>query len=269
MKWKYLFSIVTLLIISLIVGAQEDTAGAEIPTVTGTASDEGIDFPSEVSAGLVSFTFENNRTEAPYSPIIARLNDGVTMDDIVAAMGGEDAMVAIPRLVTLYGGSTIASGESLSYTTELTAGEYILSESEGEDFTAFTVTEGDILDMAEPEADVHLAMVDFGFGLPAFLPAGPQVWHLENVSDQWHETIIIPLPEDISSIADVRAAMAAGDERDIAPAFFWGAMSSGKEVWVTIDLEPGNYIVLCFLPDVNGDFSPHVAHGMMQIFTVE
>ena len=54
-------------------------AQEEIPVVAGTATDDAVDFPSEVSAGLVNVTFENNRTEAAFSPLIARLNDGVTM----------------------------------------------------------------------------------------------------------------------------------------------------------------------------------------------
>ena len=268
MKWKYLFSIVALLIIASVAGAQGDGAGAEIPTVTGIASDDGIELPSEVPAGLVTFTFENNRSDAPFSPIIARLNDGVTMDDLMAAMGGEDQMAAV-TLLTLYGGSAIASGESLNFTTELTAGEYVLVEMEGEGFLAFTVSEGDALEMTEPEADVHLAMVDFGFGLPAFVPAGPQVWHLENIGDQWHEVRIYPAPEGISSVADVRAAIAAGEEEEPEQAFFWTPMGAGTQVWVTIDLEPGTYVLVCLLPDLAGDFSPHMEHGMIQVFTVE
>ena len=32
---------------------------------------------------------------------------------------------------------------------------------------------------------------------------------------------------------------------------------------------PGEYTVLCFLPDLAGDMSPHLAHGMVRTLTVE
>ena len=34
-----------------------------------------------------------------------------------------------------------------------------------------------------------------------------------------------------------------------------------------VDLEPGEYIALCFVPDAN-DGAPHLVHGMVLPFTV-
>lgn len=272
MKWKMLFIVVALLIITVAVSAQ-DTAGAEIPTVTITATDDAIDAPSEVSAGFVNFTFENNRAEAAYSPVLARLNDGVTMEDLGAAMSGDNPMAAL-SLLTLYGGGNVASGGSLSYTVDLTAGNYLLLEFDESGASPsepkmFTVAEGDMESMAAPESDVTLALVDFAFGVPAFISSGSHTWHLENVGSQPHEIIMIPLPEGIASVADVRAAMASENQPNIQPVFYWAAMSPGTNAWTTLDLDPGNYVLLCFFPDVNGDMAPHINHGMMQVFTVE
>lgn len=263
MKWNYLLSVVALVIVFTVVGAQD---GA-IPTVTAVATDEGIEFPPEVATGFVNINFENNRSEAPITPIIARINDGISIDDLAAAMA-EDEMAAVSML-SLYGGMEVAAGETLSYTTELILGNYVILESEGDGFATFTVTEGDMTDMAEPESDVHLAMVDFGFGVPAFMPAGTQVWHLENIGDQWHEVAMFKAPEGINSTADILDAMAAGQTEEPEQAFFWAPMGAGTQAWVTIDLEPGTYALLCFLPDFEGDFSPHMEHGMIQVFTVE
>ena len=272
MKWKSLFSVIALLIMAFAVSAQ-DAAGADIPTVTITATDDAIDMPAELPAGFVNLSFENHRAEATFSPEVARLNDGVTMEDLAAAMGGEDPMAALP-LLTLYGGSSIAPGDSLSYTTELTAGSYLLLEFDESGTSPsepkmFTVTENGAGAMTAPEADVTLALIDFGFGVPAFISAGSHTWHLENVGDQWHEIGLMPLPEGISSVADVRAAMESDNQPDIQPILFWAPMSPGTEAWINLDLDPGNYVLLCFLPDINGDFSPHLAHGMIQVFTVE
>jgi hypothetical protein len=39
------------------------------------------------------------------------------------------------------------------------------------------------------------------------------------------------------------------------------------ENFVEVDLTPGEYGFLCFVPDAK-DGQPHVAHGMMQQFTI-
>ncbi len=221
----------------------------------------------------MTFTLENNRTDAAFSPAIARLNDGVTLDDLGTAMSGDDPMAAL-SLLTLYGGSSIASGESFSFTTNLKAGDYLLLEfdesgASPSDPTTFTVSESDMASEVAPKADATMALLDFGFGVPAFTSAGPQVWHIENVGEQWHEVVMIPLPEGITSVADVQAAMASDNQPDIEPVLYWIPMSPGTEAWTTLDLQPGYYVLLCFLPDINGDFSPHMNHGMMQVFHVQ
>ena len=259
---------VILVIVSLLVlssGSALAQSEMVIPEISGVATDEGIEFPSEVPAGIVKLTFENKRAKGEFAPNIARLNDGVTMDDLMTAVD-EDPMSAVP-MVTGYGGAYLASGESWSYMTELVPGDYVLVYSRGEAFVPFSVGEGDTLDMVEPESDIQVALVDFGFGVPAFIPAGSQVWHIENVGNQWHEMMIFPVEEGTTT-ADLRARMEAGRSNP-EPAFSWGIIGAGTQHWVTVDLEAGTYGVVCFLPDLNGDFSPHMAHGMMQVFVVE
>jgi hypothetical protein len=270
MKAKFVLIVIALLIVTIatvVISAQD----SDYTAVTGVATDEGIDFPEEVPAGLVNLTFENNRSEGEFTAGIARINDGVTMEQFMEAAAAENPMEAV-SMVSLYGGTGVLPGESITYTVDLAGGNYLLLEfgEEGpSDFTMFTVTENDMEPMAAPQADVNLALIDFGFGVPGFISAGEKTWHVENVGDQWHEIAMIPLPEGISSVADARAAMEAPDQPDIQPILFWAPMSPGTEAWITLDLEPGNYLLLCFLPDLNGDFSPHMAHGMMQVFTVE
>ena len=46
-----------------------------------------------------------------------------------------------------------------------------------------------------------------------------------------------------------------------------GAISQGIENWWTVTLAPGNYIVVCFVPDP-ADGAPHAMKGMVQQFAV-
>ena len=49
-----------------------------------------------------------------------------------------------------------------------------------------------------------------------------------------------------------------------------GALSPGHEAWVTFedgDLQPGNYALVCWVPDVQG--VPHLMSGMFQDLSVD
>ena len=46
---------------------------------------------------------------------------------------------------------------------------------------------------------------------------------------------------------------------------FWAPNSPGETGYVTWDLPAGEYTVICFLPDLAGDFSAHAAHGMVAV----
>ena len=245
-------------------------AQGEIPGVTVTATEDAIDLPSEVPSGLVTFTFVNDRAEAPFVPLIGRLNDGVTPDDIAAAEKSDNPMDVL-SLVVLYGGTAIAPGESLTYTTELTPGNYALNDDPQTLY--FTVTESDVTDLSQPESDVALALVDFAFGVPSDFTSGSHIWHIQNFGTQWHEVAVFKV-DDGTTVQDARDALMAADPEngDLPygdPAFLWLPSGPNTQSWVPVDLEAGTYVVACFLPDVNGDFSPHMAHGMIQTFTVE
>jgi hypothetical protein len=45
-------------------------------------------------------------------------------------------------------------------------------------------------------------------------------------------------------------------------------MMPGRRNWFTVTLEPGEYALLCFVPDMT-DGRPHFLHGMMQQVTVQ
>lgn len=272
-------SLLSLLLLGILLLAPatslaQDDGGSEIPVVTVSVTDDGIEAPAEWTAGYVNIVIENNRTEMNnaddfYSITLIRLNDGVSMADFEAAANNSENPLEAVLLATLYGGVSPGMGESESYITNLIAGEYVLAEPQGEStaFASFTVVDGEGGDMVAPEAGVNAVMFDFGFGVPAFIPSGPQIWHIQNIGAQWHE-IAMYRAEDGMSVADVMEAMQASEEEP-EQVYFGSPLGADVETWVTIDLEPGTYVVLCFLPDLAGDFSPHLNHGMIQVFVVQ
>ena len=266
-----LISAVLLLVITGTVLGQ-----SAIPTTTITLSTEGLVAPEIIPAGWVEVTFENT-AKAPLFGIMARLDDDATMDDFMGALMGMmsgDAGIVPPATFT--GAPAAMPGTTQSVIYNLAAGNYVLLNVAGEEPQIATfVVEGEVADTDfEPEADLNVALVDFAFGLPVELPAGEQTWLIENLGEQWHELIVIPVP-DGTTLEDAMSLLLAveGDTEGEGsmPEFaaVWSPMSAGERAWVQVDFAPGTYLVSCFIEDVNSDeHAIHAALGMIQIVTV-
>ena len=268
-----LISAVLLLVITGAVLGQTAT----IPTATITLSTDGLVTPETIPAGWVEIALENIG-EAPLFGIMARLDEDATMDDFMGAlMGMMSGEVGVLPPATFIGAPAAMPGTTQSVIYNLAAGSYVLLNVAGEEPQIATfVVEGEAVDIDfEPEADLTVALVDFAFGLPVELPAGEQTWLIENLGEQWHELIVIPVP-DGTTLEDAMSLLMATEEEaegeGTMPEFaaVWSPMSAGERAWVQVDLAPGTYLVSCFIEDVNSDeHAIHAALGMLQIVTVK
>lgn len=122
----------------------------------------------------------------------------------------------------------------------------------------------------QPQIDeVSFTATDYAFDGPDTLTAGWNRISLQNEGGELHHGQLLRLPPD-KSMEDLMAAMQ--ENPDHPPA--WLAYEGGPGVYVpgeggaaTVELEAGNYVLICVLPDAEG--VPHVAHGMMKPVTVE
>lgn len=112
-------------------------------------------------------------------------------------------------------------------------------------------------------------MVDFGYGLPLTVSAGESVWRIENAGQQWHELAIAPV-EAGTSLEDVQALLAQGEESGLQQLPVLMPMDSGESVYVSVALEPGTYAIICNLPDLMNmdEMHTHYELGMIQLVTV-
>lgn len=250
--------------------AHEGHISLEIPTVRIEVGADGIVMPAEMPAGPVEMEIHLD-DDAPGAPMIARFVNGMGMADLATALGAmeTEGPAAIFDVVALYGGG---EGPAMQgFTLDLEAGDHVaVVLGEGapllQDFKV-------LLNEIEPEppiAAVEARMLDFSFALPQSIGAGEQVWHFVNDGGQWHETVVFETREGMS-VDDLLAAVSAEEPSEDAPemAFVWTPASEGEEGWATIDLPAGDYIVICFLPNLAGDMSPHFAHGMVRTLHVE
>lgn len=271
---KVRFVLSALLICVLVTGAlavfAQDSAA---PQVTIELTADGLVIPAEMPSGIVAVTV-NNTTEFPGGPLMGRLKEGVTLDAFNAEM--QNGPMAALSLVSLLGGLDVAPGTSQTVTYDLQAGDHVVLDfsSEIPNVLTFTVT-GETSAAAAPEADVEAKLLDFAFTMPLTIPAGEQTWHMSNEGAQWHEMGILKIDENMS-VTELRqmlqtamseAGPEAGGESE-PPVAFWAPMNEGEQAWFDLDLEPGTYVVACFLPDFASGHA-HLEMGMTQIFTVQ
>ena len=116
---------------------------------------------------------------------------------------------------------------------------------------------------SEPEADLVIKLVDYDFELSGPLTAGKHTIRVENSGPQPHEIAIVRLNPGRKP-----ADFTAWGMKPVGPApgTIHGGLSGimpGTHAFIEVDLPPGEYGLLCFLPD-RKDGKPHFMHGMQK-----
>ncbi len=245
------------------VPAVAEPAAGQLPELVVTKNGDELVVPDTVPSGPVLFVNETGG-----SADVNRLNDGVTPEQLQQQVV-DDVEGAI-EMITMYGGPMVPGGDVIY---DLQPGNYVVAATDDEgNVTGLAFLEaGEPGGAALPTADINVDLVDFAFVMPAEIESGPQTWQISNKGTQWHEMAIIKMAEG-ASVDDVMAMIMSEEEPSGPPPFEmvggWTPIGAGETAWTTMDLPPGNYTVLCFLPDLNGDFSPHMTHGMVASLTV-
>lgn len=274
-------------------------------TVTETAF-EGA--PAELEAGRYVITVTNalEPTDSPFGPESAgaaflQLPEDMTADDFFAAGGSpaaspesagaaaspmaeEDEFMLPPAWyyeTTLAGGPYALPGETRSAVIDLTPGEWVLwAEFPGapQDPVPVMVTGEAPADQPAVNADLRIEMSEYTFTFPTPLTAGSAVVELANVGEEPHFIGMGRVP-DGTTLDDVMGLFAMFDDpmatptgglsfADVDIVLDTADQSAGVTAWYSVELEPGTYLAVCFVPDpVNG--IPHAMLGMTQIVEVE
>lgn len=146
-------------------------------------------------------------------------------------------------------------------------------------------------------ASLDVLATDYAFGgIPDEVPAGPTVVSLTNDGEEMHEIILIRRNDGVTT--PVEELLALPEEEAFAQVQFLSAAfaAPGEVGHTVVDLAPGEYIALCFIPvgttlevfeqmsaameapagsgapegsaPAGSEPAPHFAHGMIQEFTV-
>lgn len=243
------------------------------PIVTIVATDFAFETPERAPAGVITLRLVNRGSELHHAQL-GLLKEGQTAEDVLAELQAG----RIPDLVWTGGPGIVAPGGEASVTMSLRAGNYVwLCFVESMEDHAPHVAKGMVRPMTIegptagelPAADNTMMLNDYDFRLGKPLRAGPQVIRVRNYAAQPHEVMFVRLAPGRTA-QDLVAWLGSGEQGPPPglPVGGMQALSQGLAGNVELDLEPGEYALLCFIPDA-ADGRPHIAHGMVKQLTVE
>lgn len=275
------------------------------PELRVTSDGATSDLPTELEAGRYHVILENS-SEVDIDLEFYQLPEGVTVDDLSATFdelsASEGPGFALPDYffdMVLNGGATSLPGKTGEVVLDLTPGEWVVNlftydpetDESANTLTTLAVT-GDMPELDAVANAVDIEMAEMYFNVPDSISSGPQVWHVFNSGFQLHHTILSLVPEGTtedqimelaaSFMGPPQASPEAGATpvqaeatpvetglsfEDVEDVFYTLVMSNEVSNWFEVDLEPGTYAMICFIPDPSG--APHVMLGMVEVFTVE
>ena len=244
-------------------------------SMTITAWDYAFDAPDTAVAGFTEITLVNKGPELHHVQLI-KLGAGKTLSDVFAALqaGGPP-----PAWVTDVGGpNTPAPGATAVASVELEPGRHavlcFIPSPDGKPHVMKGMAR-EIVVVPAPRkgarpasgAVTTMTLSDYDFTLSEPLRAGKQQIRVRNVATQSHEVLLVKL-EAGRTIADIVqwVEKPQGPPPGLPLGGTTGIASGGENI-VSVNLEPGDYALLCFIPDAK-DGRMHLLHGMMKQVTV-
>lgn len=269
------------------------------PTLEITTDGTSHDLPAELEAGRYHVIF-HNEGDVEIDLEAYQLPEGMTNDELLALF---DEMFAGPTPevpdvffdIVFNGGLSTFAGETGEVVLDLTPGEWVFNlysydEESGEDSNVSTnvnVT-GEMPELEDPDGVVEIGMGEMYFEVPEGVETGPQIWKVVSEGEQPHHLILSSVPEGTtveqvielassfysppatpaaSPVAAASPVEPALSFEDVVDVFYTPALSGGQFNMYALDLEPGTYAMICFLPAPDG--TPHVMLGMVEVFVVD
>ncbi len=266
--------------------SQPSTTAAVEPSAQAAQPDQVLEFtakeysfegPKTATAGLTELQLTNTGME-DHQLGLFRLHDGVDVATVLAAAGKDGLDAAMPYGEFVAGPNGTAPSTATSIVAELEPGKYVvlcgIPDAQGVPhamqgmLTDLTVTPATKTVTQDPDGLPELAMSEYQFDLPkGFDGSGPVV--VVNQGKSVHEAVVARLA-DGKTVRDVIEYESQPYPRNDEPPYTlvdgMTFVSPGERGRLDLDLPPGDYAWLCFLPGPDG--RPHLAAGMVHPFTV-
>ncbi len=260
------------------------TGPAQLNEATFTAVEYSYQGPSSIPGGWTRLTL-TNKGQQPHDLVLYKIAAGRTISDVVTALASQTA----PSWAQAYGNVSAAPGASASYVVNLVPGNYVMlsfgqpAANQPPDaargmLRQLTVTApvSPATAGALPKADAIISMADYTFVITGTLRSGNQTVRLDNVGQEIHEAVFLRLKPG-KTMADVQKAMqaqAGGQSLSPDQLPFEGMpggtmLSPHLTAFINPNLQPGDYVLACFIPSPSHGGQPHAALGMIRQVTVQ
>jgi len=271
--------------LTLLAGACSSDDGGDEAVAANAVAIGAADYEFTVNAadfvpGMNKLTLTNSGQE-DHQVQFVKLADGHTLEDLAAALA--DPTAGFPEWISATGGvGVIPGGGTATVTQNLEAGSYALlcfiEDAEGvPHFAKGMATQiaiaGDENMAAAPEATIEFTAAEYAFTGPDTVKAGDVNIAFQNgaSSAEWHEAGLLKLADGFT-LEMLQAALTSTEPPPEGPPPFTSA--GGLQAYVaggggvaSVNLEAGNYALICFVPNPEG--VPHAALGMLKGLTVE
>lgn len=239
-----------------------------------TATDFAFDAPDSVPAGYTTIRVTTKGRELHHASLV-RLEQGKTAEDFIAALkaGGPP-----PAWMVDAGGPNppVPNGGVSEVTEMLEPGNYVIvcfvPSPDGTPHVMkgmlrpLTVT-GPVTAAAAPVPDATITLADYSFTMSAPLTAGHHVIRVDNTGMQSHEIFVARLAPGKTAMDLVHWVESQKGPPPAEPLGGVAAIAVSDTTYLPLDLTPGHYALVCFLPDAK-DGKPHAVHGMVKEITV-
>lgn len=242
------------------------------------ATDQGLEAPRAMPAGLRHIVFENQGTQI-HEAMLIKLPAGLSVEGFRAKIKEGELF---PEGTRDYSGPGLMSGgEVTELWLQTDPGEYVLmcwnhdSARNGDSVRGLTVTSDKRVDETPPKEDAVLTLRDFRFELQGRLKKGVQVVRVESLGPSIHEADLFRLRPGRSA-KDIQSWY-KGDHEEAAPAQALGGVLDSHDtkrvVWLRRAFTPGQYVFHCGIPmnlhTKSGEHSPlHADAGMVMTFEI-
>jgi hypothetical protein len=239
------------------------------------ALDNGLRSADEIAAGRVAITLRNEARQQRNAQFF-RVRDDVTLVQVAAAFQKDPRSVV--DLVTFSGGpGTVPPGGTQEVVQDLVEGQYVmatllLSEA-GQQyvptgvFKTFKVTANTAATTPAPlPGNEEIVLADFAFGIPQ-LAAGQHTLQLNNVGKEPHEILVKRLDEGRTLADALTFVLRPVGTPPYGDAGGLLVFPGGERTALTLDLQPGPYVAICYFRDAATGKS-HAELGMIRDFTI-
>jgi hypothetical protein len=268
-------------------------AGRYLVTFTNdSSSDAAVDF-LQLPQDVTFDEFTKMAAQGGQAPAASPEAGMTTPEAMGSPEAGEESGAPPDWFYTTYmaGGAGAPAGQSVQVVVDLQPGNYAVW---GDDPTASQkpanlvitgeTTASPVVSPTagpEPTADVTVTeattATGFAFQIDGDFVPGQQTVKVLNFSNEPHFMLLLKSPSPLT-MDQVMQLLQLPDNatpppgvpnpNDFTTAALASTQSAGTTVWLSLNLEPGTYVMLCFVPDPNNNYMPHAAEGMATIITV-